>query len=85
MSDFGEWLGAETCQLCGKGPGHSEGCAMTKQADTDAIEPLVERVALAMAIEIGLGTFSHFNPDDMRRIARAAIKASSLATHRDDA
>jgi len=38
MSDFGEWLGAETCQLCGKGPGHNDGCAMTKQPDTDAIE-----------------------------------------------
>jgi hypothetical protein len=36
---------------------------------------LVDHVALAIAQEIGWGTFSHFNPDDMRRISSAAIEA----------
>lgn len=44
-----------------------------KEGPTPMKEPLVEHVALAMAKEIGWGTFSHFNPDDMRRVARAAI------------
>lgn len=35
----------------------------------------VELVALAITQEIGWGNFSHFNPDDMRRISRAAIAA----------
>jgi hypothetical protein len=43
---------------------------------TDQARDIVERVALAMAKEIGWGTFSHFNPDDMRRVAKAAIEAA---------
>jgi hypothetical protein len=43
---------------------------MTKPEDA-----LVERVALAIVQEIGWEPFSHFNPDDIRRIARAAINA----------
>jgi hypothetical protein len=27
MMDYGEWLGAETCRECGKGPGHADNCA----------------------------------------------------------
>lgn len=34
---------------------------------------LVEQVAWAIAEEIGWGTFSHFDPNDMRRISRAAL------------
>lgn len=34
---------------------------------------LVERVALAMVQEIGWGTFSHFDPNDMRRVSTAAL------------
>src|SRR5688500_3383178 len=39
------------------------------------MEDDVERVALAITQAIGWGTFSHFNPDDVRRISRAAIAA----------
>lgn len=43
-----------------------------------ATEIAVEAVAMAMAQEIGWGTFSHFDPNDMRRVARAAYNAARL-------
>lgn len=42
---------------------------------TVAGEDQVERVAKAIVEEIGWGTFSHFEPEDVRRISRAAIAA----------
>jgi hypothetical protein len=65
-------------------------CASAKQSNDERVtrtpavatdEGVVEVVALAMAKEIGWGTFSHFDPDDMRRVARAAISAMA---HRGD-
>jgi hypothetical protein len=41
----------------------------------------VEAVALAITKEIGWGTFSHFNPEDVRRISRAAIAALNTRTN----
>jgi hypothetical protein len=32
--DYGEWLGAETCRECGKGPGHADNCAQGTEAGT---------------------------------------------------
>lgn len=40
----------------------------------------VDRVALAITQEIGWGAFDPFNPDDMRRIARAAHLAAIRQT-----
>jgi hypothetical protein len=47
---------------------------MTDHPRTDPDE-LVERLATAIVEEIGWGTFSHFDPNDVRRIARAALRA----------
>jgi hypothetical protein len=44
------------------------------QPDTE----LIEKVSLAIVQAIGWGTFSHFDPGDVRRIARAAIEAMAL-------
>lgn len=41
-------------------------------------DELVEQIALGITQEIGWGTFSHFDPRDVRRIARAALQASGL-------
>jgi hypothetical protein len=69
QTDRSEWHGPVTLEVVRE-------YAEWREARTPAVdEGVVEAVALAMAKEIGWGTFSHFDPDDMRRVARAAISA----------
>lgn len=48
-----------------------------------APQEVVERVGLAIVQEIGWGSFSHFDPEDVRRISRAAVTASGLVEARE--
>lgn len=49
--------------------------ALARSEAIEESEQAVEAVAMAIALEIGWGSFSHFDPNDARRISRAAIAA----------
>jgi hypothetical protein len=75
----GWWIECRDCPALMEADTEAEAIAAWNVRPTpDLGDDLVEKAALAMAQEIGWSTFSHFDPNDMRRVARAALEAAGL-------